>query len=96
MSVRTKMNGGKQINLEHQCMAAGLRLTLEPTWTADSRKQFLGSYSGEKPLQTNVNENIKKTQVRKPNLKSVTILENHQQTMTMDHKPPNHLRPMRN
>lgn len=42
MSVRTKMNGGKQINLEHQCMAAGLRLTLKPTWTADSRKQFLG------------------------------------------------------
>ena len=50
-SVRAKMDGGKQINciqsgsFQHQCMAADLRLTLGPTWTADSWKHFFGSCS---------------------------------------------------
>ena len=38
MSIRAKMDGGKQINriqsgsFEHRCKAAGLSLTLGPTW----------------------------------------------------------------
>ena len=51
MSVRAKMDGGKQINriqsgsFQHRCMAAALRLTLGPTWIADSWKHFFGSCS---------------------------------------------------
>ena len=42
MSVRAKMDGGKQINhiqsgsFQRWCMAAALRLILGPTWIADS------------------------------------------------------------
>ena len=42
MSVRAKMDGGKQINrvqsgsFEHRCMAAGLSLTLGPTWAVNT------------------------------------------------------------
>ena len=32
-------------SFQHRCMAAGLRLTLGPTWTADSWKNFFGSCS---------------------------------------------------
>ena len=51
MSVRAKMDGGKQINriqsgpFQHCCMAAALRLTLGPTWIAGSWKHFFGSCS---------------------------------------------------
>ena len=47
MSVGAKINGGKQINCfqsgscQHHYMVAALRLTLGPTWTADSYKHFL-------------------------------------------------------
>ena len=46
MSVRAKMDGGKQINrvqsgsFEHRCMAAGLSLTLGPTWAVDTWKHL--------------------------------------------------------
>ena len=46
MSVRAKMDDGKQIShiqyssFQHQCTAAALRLTLGPKWIADSWKYF--------------------------------------------------------
>ena len=51
MSVRAKMDGGKQINriqsgsFEHRCMAAGLSITLGPTWCVDSWRQLFGTPS---------------------------------------------------
>jgi len=42
MSVRAKIDGGKQIkrvqsgSFQHRCMAAGLSLTLGPTWAVDT------------------------------------------------------------
>ena len=51
MSVRSKMDGGKQINriqsgaFQHRCMAAGLRLTLGPGWITETWKSLFGSCS---------------------------------------------------
>ena len=51
MSIRAKMDGGKQINriqsgsFEHRCMAAGLSLTLGPGWTEAAWKHLFGTCS---------------------------------------------------
>jgi len=51
MSVRAKMDGGKQINqtqsgsFEHRCMTAGLSITLGPTWYVDSWRHLFGTPS---------------------------------------------------
>ena len=51
MSIRSKMDGGKQINriqsgaFQHRCMAAGLRLTLGPGWIAETWQSLFGSCS---------------------------------------------------
>ena len=51
MSIRAKMDGGKQINriqsgsFEHRCMAAGLSMTLGPGWIEDTLKYLFGSCS---------------------------------------------------
>ena len=51
MSVRSKMEGGKQINIiqsdafQHRCMAAGLHLTLVPGWIAETWESLFGSCS---------------------------------------------------
>ena len=48
MSVRAKMNGGKQINriqsgsFKHRCMTAGLSITLGPTWCTDTWRHLFG------------------------------------------------------
>ena len=64
MSVRSKMDGGKQINriqsgaFQHRCMAAGLRLTLGPGWIAETWESLFGSCS-------NVTSTFAKTRKRK-------------------------------
>ena len=51
MSIRAKMDGGKQINriqsgsFEHRCMAAGLSLTLGPGWINTTWKHLFGACS---------------------------------------------------
>ena len=51
MSIRIKMDGGKQINriqsgsFEHRCMAAGLSMTLGPGWIETTLKHLFGSCS---------------------------------------------------
>lgn len=51
MSIRAKMDGGKQKNriqsgsFEHRCMAAGLSLTLGPGWIATTWKHLFGTCS---------------------------------------------------
>ena len=51
ISIRAKMDGGKQINriqsgsFEHRCMAAGLSLTLGPGWTEAAWKHLFGACS---------------------------------------------------
>ena len=51
MSIKAKMDGGKQINriqsgsFEHRCMAAGLSLTLGPGWTEAAWKHLFGTCS---------------------------------------------------
>ena len=51
MSVRSKMDGGKQINIiqsdafQHRCIAAGLHLTLGPGWIAETWESLFGSCS---------------------------------------------------
>ena len=51
MSIRAKMDGGKQINriqsgsFKYRCMAAGLSMTLGPGWIEDTLKHVFGSCS---------------------------------------------------
>ena len=51
MSIRAKMNGGKQINriqsgsFEHWCMAAGLSMTLGPGWIENTLEHLFESCS---------------------------------------------------
>ena len=67
MSVRSKMDGGKQINriqsgaFQHRCMAAGLRLTLGPGWITETWKSLFGSCSNVMSTFSNTRrENMKK------------------------------------
>ena len=51
MSIKAKMDGGKQINriqsgsFEHHCMASGLSMTLGPGWIETTLKHLFGSCS---------------------------------------------------
>ena len=51
MSIRAKMDGGKQINriqlglFEHRCIVAGLSMILGPGWIETTLKYLFGSCS---------------------------------------------------
>ena len=88
MSIRAKMDGGKQVNriqsgsFQHHCMTAGLSTTLSPGWIETTWKHlFVPRSSITETFRIDVNIKTNKTptenlqiHTKKPELKSDTIL----------------------